>query len=182
MHSTSHPLMLKSHIRSSSLVSRKLSAPSFSTFSMTSFFLSWKLLPAMASSSTVTFPAGNAGLSVQIFSDRSFSYTTLMCLSSSFSSYSFPAWTEITLPSNPRVWPSCIFFSRNSVIVGTPSSRMRNRVTPVPSSSCSAWIKYLPSVQSPAPSCHTSSVPLEPVNPQKYSLTLKKALTYSELW
>ena len=72
LHSTSQPLILKSHIRSSSLVRRNASAFSFSSFSITSPRFSSKLLPATCSSRTVTLPAGNAGLSVQMPSARSF--------------------------------------------------------------------------------------------------------------
>ena len=58
-------------------------------------------------------------------------------------------------------------------IVGTSGSPILNRVTGVPSNCCAAWIKYLPSVQSPAISGMMTAVPAEPVNPVIYFLHLK---------
>ncbi len=125
---------------------------------------------------------GFSGLSVHTPAARSWPYAIPIFFSASFFSSLRPSLQLTVLPSKPRTCPSSIFSYKKSGISGTPSSCMRNSSIPVPSSSLSAWIKYRPSVQSPAISCPTTNVPLDPVKPEKYSLVLKYSSTYSELW
>ncbi len=116
---------------------------------------------------------GSTGLSLHTSSARSLSERIFTCFPERSLAISLPCASFTHLPSKPRVSPSRIVLRRNSCSVGTPGSPMRCSIMPLPSSSCSAWMKNLPSTHRSASSFVTTSVAFSPVNPEKYSLTLK---------
>ena len=173
-----------SHAHSMRSVIRRWLAPCFLISSLTAAILSAVSMPALLSGSSHALVGFISGLSFQTSPPRSLPVEkeALQPASSSFSFSLFVNPDGTTLPSKPITKPS--FFSasasRNSSIAGTPSSPIFMSSMPLPSSCLDACRKYLPSVQSHAPSAVTSRSPADPVNPLKNARVLKNALTYSD--
>ena len=132
-----------------------------------------KLSPLYSVPNKNAFSVGREHLSFHISLTRSYLYSIFIPLKANLFARLCPSFTDITLPSNPRVEFLGNFSNKYSSIVGTPSSPILNSFIPLSFNSFSACIKYLPSVQSPASSIDIIKVPDDPVKPDINSLDLK---------
>ena len=169
---TSLPLRFSVHAMSSSLVRTVASAPlSFRTALILEILLSADS-PAKSRGCMVTLSSGSSGLSSQIMSNGSEVATALRL--DGMKSHDVQHH-----PSKPTLLPGFSSFARYSAMVGVESSPAFISLMPVPSSCCSACMKYRESVQTAALLFVMTNVPAEPVKPEIHFLASQCCGTYS---
>ena len=176
------PLRFVIHAVSSSAAVTKTEAPASFIFFRRSLSLSFVLRPVYFSGTAHTGSPLTGGRSFQISSTGSRSGSTVPPFPMTARARRLPRRAPTSRPEKPSFMRSEAVFSTNSSKSGTPGSPSFISSTPLPLSSRSPWMKYLPSVQRYAFSGRTSRMLESPVNPDRKRTHSSWAPIYSLPW